>query len=163
MAAGMIQSNRLLSTQNTTCMFVTMFHGVLDLRTGRFRYCNAGHNPPYLTRMHGGRETLGPTGIPFGIDADWLYHTEETVLAPGDSLFLFSDGITEAFSAGGEEFGTDRLEAALELARDKKTSELVQQLLEKVGTFASGAVQSDDITCLALTYRPEQRNAAAAD
>jgi serine phosphatase RsbU (regulator of sigma subunit) len=162
MATGMMQSNKLLSTQNTACMFVTMFHGVLDLRTGRLRYCNAGHNPPYLTRAHGERETLGSTGIPFGIDADWPYRTEETTLAAGDSLFLFSDGITEAFSATGEEFGTERLEAALERARDLSTAELVRQLLDQVGLFATGAVQSDDITCLALTFRPAQREAAVA-
>ena len=59
MGAGMAEANRLLATQNTACMFVTMFHGVLDLASGVLRYCNAGHNPPYLLRAGGGRVTLG--------------------------------------------------------------------------------------------------------
>jgi serine phosphatase RsbU (regulator of sigma subunit) len=154
MAAGMMQANRLLSTQNTACMFVTMFHGVLNLRTGVLHYCNAGHNPPYLIRIGGGRETLGATGIPFGIEAEWAYRTSEVTLAPGDSLFLFSDGITEAFSAAGEEFGNARLEAALEAGRGLDAPALVRHLLDEVGAFATGADQSDDITSLALIYNP---------
>jgi sigma-B regulation protein RsbU (phosphoserine phosphatase) len=113
-AAGMEEANRLLSTQNTSCMFVTMFHGVLDLSNGKLRYCNAGHNPPYLLRAQGGREALRLTGIPFGIEAEMPCRLDETVLHPGDAMFLFSDGITEAFDTAGEEFGSARLEAALE-------------------------------------------------
>src|SRR5260370_34863304 len=90
-----------------------MFHGVLGLASGVLRYCNAGHNPPYLLRAAGGRETLKATGIPFGVDGDLPYRIAETVLAPGDALFLFSDGITEAFDPGGEIFGDVRLEASL--------------------------------------------------
>ena len=117
LAARMQAANRLLSAENSASMFVTLFHGVLDLASGHFRYCNAGHNPPYLLRAACNREALKPTGIPFGIDADLPYRTGETVLRPGDALFLFTDGITEAFNPAGEEFGNARLEAALETAR----------------------------------------------
>ena len=113
----MTEANRLLATQNTACMFVTLFHGVLDLATGMLRYCNAGHNPPYLLRAGGGRSSLKATGIPLGIEDEAGYRCAEIVLDPGDTLFLFSDGITEAFDAAGNEFGTARLEAALEAAR----------------------------------------------
>lgn len=154
MGFGMSEANRLLATQNTACMFVTMFHGVLDLASGVLRYCNAGHNPPYLLRGEGGRDTLGATGIPFGIDADMPYRIAETVLMPGDTLFLFSDGITEAFDAQGKEFGTGRLEAALEAGRGRGAAELVEGVLGATSTFAAGADQSDDITCLALVFRP---------
>jgi phosphoserine phosphatase RsbU/P len=154
MAAGMAEANRLLATQNTACMFVTMFHGVLDLSSGVLRYCNAGHNPPYLLRAQGGHDTLGLTGIAFGIDADLPHRIDETVLLPGDALFLFSDGITEAFDASGEEFGAARLEAALEAGRGGGAAALVGGVLDATGAFAAGADQSDDITCLALVFRP---------
>ena len=154
MASGMAEANRLLATQNTACMFVTMFHGVLDLSSGVLRYCNAGHNPPYLMRAQGGHDTLGATGIPFGIDAEMPCRIDETVLHSGDTLFLFSDGITEAFDIEGAEFGTARLEAALEAGRGGSAAELVSDVLGATAAFAAGADQSDDITCLALVFRP---------
>ncbi len=154
MSFGMSEANRLLATQNTACMFVTMFHGVLDLSSGVLRYCNAGHNPPYLLRAQGGRITLGATGIPFGIDADMPYRIAETMLHPGDKLFMFSDGITEAFDAENNEFGTARLESALEDGRNRGAAELVRGVLGATAAFTAGAEQSDDITCLALVFRP---------
>ncbi len=154
MAEGMSEANRLLATQNTACMFVTMFHGVLDLTTGVLRYCNAGHNPPYVTRAKGGQDKLTATGIPFGIDADMPYRIDETILHPGDMLFMFSDGITEAFNPASEEFGTQRLEAALEAGRGSTAAELVAEVLAATTAFAGEADQSDDITCLALVYQP---------
>ena len=155
MSAGMSEANRLLATQNAACMFVTMFHGVLDLTSGVLRYCNAGHNPPYLLRAAGGRTILNATGVPFGIDESMPCGIAETVLDPGDALFLFSDGIPEAFDMAGNEFGAARLEQALEAARDCGAAGLVRRVLGAVAAFAAGAEQSDDITCLALVYRPE--------
>ena len=76
------------------------------------------------------------------------------MLHPGDTLFLFSDGITEAFDAASEEFGTARLEAALEAGRGSGAAELVGGVLRATAAFAAGADQSDDITCLALVFRP---------
>ena len=154
MAARMAEANRLLSAENTASMFVTMFHGVLDLRTGVLCYCNAGHNPPHLLRLGGGREVLRPTGIAFGLDGDMPYRIEERELRPGDTLFLFTDGITECFDGEGEEFGDARLEAALEAGRGRAAAGLVAGVLEATAAFAAGAEQSDDITCLALRYRP---------
>ena len=153
MGARMIDANRLLSAENAACMFVTMFHGVLDLTTGLLRYCNAGHNPPYLLRADGGRETLKATGIPFGIDPERPYRIAEISLVPGDALFLFSDGITEAFSPAGEIFGEPRLERALDGARGRGAAEMVAEVIGATDEFAAGAEQSDDITCLALVYR----------
>jgi len=153
MGARMIDANRLLSAENAACMFVTMFHGVFDLTTGLLRYCNAGHNPPYLLRADGGRETLKATGIPFGIDPERPYRIAEISLVPGDALFLFSDGITEAFSPAGEIFGEPRLERALDGARGRGAAEMVAEVIGATDEFAAGAEQSDDITCLALVYR----------
>lgn len=157
MATDIEAANRLLATENAASMFVTVFHGVIDLASGVLRYCNAGHNPPYVLRAPkgdaaGARETLKATGLPFGIDADMPYRIGETRLAPGDALFLFSDGITEAFNPAGEEFGTARLEAALDAARGKDAAGLVADVLAATTGFAAGAEQSDDITALALVY-----------
>jgi phosphoserine phosphatase RsbU/P len=154
MAGRMAEANRLLSAENTASMFVTMFHAVLDLATGALCYCNAGHNPPYLLRVGGGREALKPTGIAFGLDPDMPYRIDETVLRPGDTLFMFTDGISECFNREGEEFGNARLEEALEAGRGRAAAELVAGVLEATAAFADGAEQSDDITCLALRYRP---------
>jgi sigma-B regulation protein RsbU (phosphoserine phosphatase) len=153
MAADMERANRLLAVENAAAMFVTAFHGVLDLKSGTLRYCNAGHNPPYVLRANGERETLKATGIPFGVMEDMRYRVAETRLAPGDGLFLFSDGITEAFNPEGEELGTERLEAALEAARGADAAGLVAAVLAATTAFAAGAEQSDDITALALVYR----------
>jgi phosphoserine phosphatase RsbU/P len=135
-------------------MFVTAFHGVLDLKSGALRYCNAGHNPPYLLRVDGASERLPATGVPFGVDGDLPYRLAEATLRPGDTLFLYSDGITEAFNSQGEEFGAARLEAALAAARGQSAASLVAQILAATTGFAAGADQSDDITALAVVYWP---------
>ncbi|HTQ33988.1 MAG TPA: SpoIIE family protein phosphatase [Stellaceae bacterium] len=153
MAEDMENANRLLTTENATAMFVTAFHGVLDLDSGVMRYCNAGHNPPYVLRAAGGHETLKATGIPFGVDEGMPHRVVETRLLPGDTLFLYSDGITEAFNPAGEEFGTARLEAVLVDASGKAAAALVADVLAATAAFAVGAEQSDDITALALVYR----------
>jgi phosphoserine phosphatase RsbU/P len=154
MAQGMAAANRLLAAQNAASMFVTLFHGVIDLASGRLRYGNAGHNPPYLLRAAGGSERLAASGIPFGIDPDMSCQIEECRLCPGDRLFLFSDGITEAFDPQGEEFGAARLEAALAAAGGGSAADIVGGVLAATAAFAAGAEQSDDITCLALVFRP---------
>ena len=153
MEADLQAANNLLSAENAALMFVTAFHGVLDLKTGALRYCNAGHNPPFVLRKGGERETLKATGLPFGVAEDASYRIAETRLRPGDALFLFSDGITEAFNPSGEEFGDKRLEATLEAARGKDAASLVKDVLAATTNFAAGAEQSDDITLLALVYR----------
>jgi serine phosphatase RsbU (regulator of sigma subunit) len=157
MAAGMAAANRVLSAQNAAAMFVTVFHGVVDLSSGALRYCNAGHNPPYLLRAAGGHETLGATGVPLGVDHDLPYRIGEIALHPGDRLFLYSDGISEAFDEAGEAFGTARLETALEAARAGSAADLVGAVLDATTAFVGGAEQSDDITCLALAFRPHAR------
>ena len=154
MNARIEHANRLLSADNATAMFVTAFHGVLEVKTGALRYCNAGHNPPYLLRADGVSERLAATGVPFGVDGDLPYRLAEAQLRPGDTLFLYSDGITEAFNPEGEEFGAARLEDALAEMRGRSAAALVGNVLAATTAFAAGADQSDDITALALVYRP---------
>jgi len=154
LAAAMADANRLLSADNEACMFVTVFCGVLDLANGVLRWCNAGHNPPYLLRANGGREMLRATGVPFGIDPAGYHRIGESVLMPGDGLFLYSDGITEAFNPRGELYGSERLERALDQVKGRRAGEIVAAILADTERFAAGGEQSDDITCLALRYQP---------
>ena len=155
LAARMTAANRLLAAENEASMFVTLFHAVLDVATGVLRYCNAGHNAPYLLRAGGGIERLTRTGIAFGLVPDREYASGETRMAAGDLLFLFSDGITEAFDTAGRDFGEVRLEAALQAARGGTADDVVAGVLAATRKFAVGAEQSDDITCLALAFVPE--------
>ncbi len=153
-AAAMRDANRLLSSENDAFMFVTVFYGVLDLANGVLHWCNAGHNPPYLLRANGGHETLRATGVPFGIDPAGFHRIGESVLMPGDGLLLYSDGITEAENPQGGFYGNERLEQVLDLTRGRPAAEIVAGILSDTARFAAGAEQSDDITCLALRYRP---------
>jgi sigma-B regulation protein RsbU (phosphoserine phosphatase) len=152
LAAGIGRANALLSADNDSAMFVTLIYGVLDIPSGGFTYCNCGHNPPLVVRADGSRERLTLTGLPLGVMPDAAYATREIVLAPGDRLVLYTDGITEASTEDGAEFGEARLEAAVDALRHAAPLAMVDGIVERVDAFAAGAPQADDITCLALIY-----------
>ena len=147
------QANILLCQDNDAAMFVTVFYGWIDLRTGVLVYANAGHNHPYLIRRHEGLLALPATGgMAVGVieSAEFLGNT--IALLPGDALFLFTDGITEAMNESSELFGDDRLEACLRQAGPEEPRKLLTAVLAAVRTFVDGAPQSDDITALAFRY-----------
>ena len=125
-------------------MFVTMFHGVLDLATAALCFCNAGHNSPYLLRARNGRVGLPAMGIPFGIDPEMEYLIGETVLARGDALLMFSDGITDICIPEGEAYGNARLECALEAVREHSAIEIVTHILAENSRLLSEAKKFDD-------------------
>jgi sigma-B regulation protein RsbU (phosphoserine phosphatase) len=104
-AVAIRRANELLSADNISTMFTTLFYAVVDLASGRLTYCNCGHNPPLLLRGDGSSEALTLTGLPLGLLAEAEYGTGTVQLAPGDRLFLYTDGVTEANSAAGEEYG----------------------------------------------------------
>src|SRR5262245_21163429 len=101
--------NRELCQNNAACMFVTLFFGVLDPRSGRLLYCNAGHNAPYVAGPGGARALESARGVPLGVRSESAYRTVEAALAPGETLFVFSDGVTEAMNASREFYGEARL------------------------------------------------------
>lgn len=154
-ASTLARVNDALCRDNDANMFATVFYGVLDLRTGVLEYGNCGHNAPYV--LSGGkRKSLPATGIPVGLMADRAVKSALMVLNPGDSLVLFTDGVTEAMNKAEQEFGKERLEALLDDAGAIPAVDLLQRIYAEVDTFAAGEDQADDITCLALRLAPSR-------
>jgi len=134
-------------------MFVTIFYGILHTDNGELEYCLAGHNPPYiLSRNEGVRCLDSPSSIIVGAFEDSDFETGRTILKPGDCVFLFTDGVTEAENVPGNFFSEERLVGLLEQLKGNSTEEIVSTVLSEVRRFTSNALPSDDITELALRY-----------
>ena len=144
--------NRLLCRVNVNSMFVTVFYGILNHRTGELDYTNGGHNPAYILRGKNGElERLGrfPNLVVGGFE-DFSYKSESAQLNPGDSLFLYTDGITEAFDAKEQPFGDERLEDSLvELYHDDAKT-IIEGVYADLGDFIGDTTQSDDITMVVV-------------
>lgn len=142
--------NDLLADNNEEMMFVTLFYAVIDTRSGEVQYGNAGHNPPYVVRSQGGVEMIPSTGdMALAVMPDMPYRQKSLQLAPGDALFLFTDGVTEAASPEGAWFGEARLETLLaETGRDESMKNINLKVINAVSGFEAGGAQSDDVTCL---------------
>lgn len=144
--------NRELEEGNDLNMFVTLFCAKLDFTTGELWYSNAGHNPPVLLRRGRAPQWLElPPGLVLGAFSGSRFQTRKLVLAPGDTLFAYTDGVTEAMDPAGAMYSEPRLLAEL---RDWEGTprELVGVMEASVKTFAAGATQSDDVTLLAVKY-----------
>ncbi len=145
--------NDFLSTDNPSCMFVTTFYGVLDPSNGRVVFANGGHNPPYRLSAEGNAEALELTGgMALALMEGFQFAEKEIILNPGERLFLYTDGITEAFSPEGEEYGDAQLKNTLEVTVSKTTDGLITEVVESVDWFAADQPQADDITCLSILY-----------
>lgn len=145
--------NRLLCEANDEGMFVTAWLGVLELSTGHLSYVNAGHNPPLLRRAGGGYEYLRTrSGFVLAGVEETRYRSCSLELAPGDALFLYTDGVTEATDAEKQLYGEERLAAALNSHKDYAPKELLSAVRDDVEAFVGQAPQFDDITVLSLCY-----------
>lgn len=145
--------NNILVDDSPSNMFVTVFYGVLDIRSGAFEYCNGGHNPPYLISNDGKVKQLDNIGgLLLGAMKDVEYESNVITIQPGESLFFYTDGVTEAFNNMDEEYKDSRLVEFLFNKNSLNVNDLVEQVFEDVKTFSDGAEQSDDITCLALKF-----------
>lgn len=142
--------NAAISDNNADMMFITMFLGILDMETGTIRYCNAGHNPPIIIR-NGQTEFLATKpSLLLGVESDATYTSHTLDLAPGDSLFLYTDGLTEAENARKELFGEERtLKTAAGFGK-LTAEEQVKQMREAMQLFVEKAEQSDDLTLLVV-------------
>jgi sigma-B regulation protein RsbU (phosphoserine phosphatase) len=152
-AQGMQRSNDILCRESVNDMFVTVFYGILNVNSGVVTYCNAGHNPPVLVRKEGETSFVPPTNdLVLGAMPDILYHEKELVLRPGDNLFLYTDGVTEAMNIRREGYGTERLLKNCRLLANQSSEELVREITDSVKRFTVGVSQSDDITLLSINY-----------
>lgn len=145
--------NTILVDESLPTMFVTVFYGVFDTRNGSFEYCNGGHNPPYIIGKEGPvRQLENRGGVFLGALKNLEYESNVVVLQPGETLFLVTDGITEAMNTQEAMFGEDRTQAALQAHAAEPLGELVESVIREVQAFAGAQEQSDDMTCLALRY-----------
>ena len=146
----MTRVNRGLLSRAVEARFATAFFGVLDA-DGHLAYCNAGHNPPFVFSTKGGRR-LEVGGLVLGLFDNACYEQEVIQLEPGDTLVVFSDGVSEALDAAAEEFGDERIRVAVERALSQSPQCVLDALLTAVKEFAGAARQNDDITALILRY-----------
>jgi sigma-B regulation protein RsbU (phosphoserine phosphatase) len=147
------QVNQDLSLDNDSMMFVTLFLGILDTGTGELEYCNAGHNPPLLLSPTGRVLILQPTGgIALGVAEEGVYQSRKVILQKGDSLFVYTDGVTEAMNKREELFSEGRLIKELAEMKGKSLQEIVTGVMGKVGSFSAGVPQADDITLMVIRY-----------
>ena len=154
-ASIMTRVNDALSTDNPASMFVTLFLAIVDIRTGRFRYCNAGHNPPYIVHPDGRLTCLNQRhGVVMGAMPGMAYGEDEATLEKDDSLFMFTDGVTEAMDPKGQFYNETGLEHFLGNADRSTAQNLAGSALQSVEGFAGEADQFDDITI--LVYRLQE-------
>lgn len=146
--------NRSLAFNNESNMFVTFFLGILDLRTGKLTYANAGHNPPLILRKENGKaEVFEPAkSIPLGLFEDFVYAEATREMQPGDKLFAYTDGVSEAENAAEELFGEDRMEQMLLLCREERPRGIIEKMEAAIDGHVKEHPQSDDITMLTIAF-----------
>ena len=145
--------NYELSQDNDSCMFVTAFLGILNTRTGDVSFSNAGHNPPLIIKYGNEVEFLNPqTNFVIGAMMEVEYKTESLILAPGDVLFMYTDGVTEAMNSQLDLFSDNRLKEELIKSNGKTNQDIISDVMQSIETFADNAIQSDDITIMAMKF-----------
>jgi phosphoserine phosphatase RsbU/P len=142
--------NQELCQDNAGLMFVTLFFGVVRPDCGEVSFCNAGHNPPYRLRAAMAEQLPIATGRPVGLRTGSAYETVTLSISPGDLLYLYSDGITEAADVSGELFSEQRLEQALLTTPAASANAVVGAVADAVRRFVGVAQQSDDMTAMAM-------------
>lgn len=154
----MEQVNDELSKGNPADMFITIFCAILNTVTGELRYTNGGHNPPVVIRSDGGVSYLdGPGELVVGIMEGSRYSTRSLVLNPGDGLFLYTDGVTEAMNGADEEFSTDRLKDVIFSCGDKTVTGFTGCVGEAINDFCKDTPQYDDITMMMVKYEGKRQ------
>ena len=143
--------NDILCGESVESMFVTVFYGIYDLQTGMIDYTNGGHNPPFVLHPDGTAEELKTeSNLVLGAVAGMPFKSGSLLLNPGDALYLYTDGVTEAENMEHSLFGESRLKDTLESVRGAESSQMIEAVSAKVKEFVDGAPQSDDITQLVI-------------
>ncbi|HEX9664944.1 MAG TPA: GAF domain-containing SpoIIE family protein phosphatase [Thermodesulfobacteriota bacterium] len=146
--------NKELCVDNDTAMFVTIFCGILNTSTGEVFYSNGGHNHPYiLSQDHGTKPLNNKSGMALGVNQAAKYSTSAVTLAPGDSIFLYTDGVTEAMDIHGNFYTDERLIRLLGNQKHLPIEDRLRTTLNDLKNFSSGAPPADDITLLGIQYQ----------
>ncbi len=149
--------NRYLADNIPSNRFVTLFYAELDPDSGALSFLNAGHNPPLIVHAAGTVEQLASGGLPLGIKADADYREGRTTLQPGDVLVIYSDGVTEAASPNGEEFGPTRLYEVVSRNVDASAAGIRDRIESALTKFSQGTQAADDITLVIVKRQAETR------
>lgn len=172
--ARIMQAINIASCQeNDSNMFVTMFIGVLDLPTGHLRYCDAGHDAPFIISQTPTNSNESTTvlwsmidvnpNLPIGVFDDTNYNVQEITLQPYSTIFLYTDGLTEAKNTKRELYGLDRIKNVLDTCPDNEPQKIIEKIVKAVNDFVKDAEQSDDLTMLAIRYTPVQFESTLTD
>ena len=146
--------NDALAESNESNMFCTFFIGILDLKTGHLNYCNAGHNAPVILTPLGEAKFMHvEANLPLGLFCGFPYEGQECVIEKGSSIFLYTDGVTEAENAEKELYSDERMLQQLNVLRSDNTHEVIDALLQDIEKHVGTAPQSDDITIMYFTYK----------
>ena len=145
------ESNRLLAAYSIDCMFLTVFYAIYNMKTGSVSYCNAGHNPPHLLRRDGTVSELPLSKNTIVGVFDGIEYQENTLqLEQGDTLMMYTDGVTEATDVTCKELGTERLDNILRQQSGANCRQIVEAVKTGIKAFVGEAEQSDDITMLVV-------------
>ncbi len=147
--------NTLLTENNETMMFVTLVYALYNPETGALTYANGGHCPPLVVHPDGSSTELASTdGVALGVMPELKYRQETVTLNPGDMLIFYTDGVSEAMNAKGEEFGVERLRQLFAAGPPDGARMAIEVIMRAVAEFAGATPQSDDVTCLVLRRAP---------
>ncbi|HAQ18439.1 MAG TPA: hypothetical protein DCR40_04295 [Prolixibacteraceae bacterium] len=153
--------NKELSERNSNQYFVTLFIGILDVRSGIVDYCNAAHNYPYILRNEGTVQTLSKShGLPLGIYKNKTYGSSSIELKRGDVLLLYTDGVINSMDFNNQHYGIEKLENNLQNLIDLSADEVVNRLVKSIAIYEGESSQADDITLMAIKYLPQAENQA---
>ncbi len=151
--------NRKLSERNSNQYFVTLFLGILDVRSGLMDYCNAAHNYPYILHADGTFQTLSKShGLPLGIYKEKTYKSSSVELHDNDTLILYTDGVINSRDSSNKHYGTEKLENNIQNLNDLTSKEMVTRLMKSILIYEGEDHQSDDISILALKYLNKAEN-----
>jgi sigma-B regulation protein RsbU (phosphoserine phosphatase) len=155
--------NRELCQNNDERMFVTVFLGMFDTRTGVLSFVNAGHPAPHLLRAGRGTAQIdAKPALPLGVRPNAKFEGRTLAIQPGDALFVCSDGVFEALNEKGDLFSIERLNKELTAANGQDPVEIVRVIKNAVDVFTGSAPKADDVTALALRWRPASKNVEKA-
>ncbi len=149
-AATLARVNQMILADAPSALFVTVFYGVWEPATGRVRYANGGHNPPLWVERSGAARTLKGRGLPLGVLEEVEYEEHEIHLQPGELLFLYTDGVTDAINVEEKEFGLERLQTVVCQARGRSAAEIMDAAAAAVEQHVGGVEAFDDMTMMVI-------------